>query len=1069
MKKIFLFVAAMAMMCAATVWGKQVREQELETSLGKDVRVVLQENISSMVKFLKYCNKDKNIFSLSEGQAALWDAKSGDLLRMLVVKKMGYQEGNVADISPDGKFCFYITPAGAIEMMNMLTGDVKVIAKEGQMKRPSSVAVSPDGKWFGVTSREKIFLYDAACQELKHSIRFEKQKKYNNLSFGYDSKHIACSALGSAIVYDFIKDDGKIFNDFTTYTAFSKNNKYVSYYLDIKKSIVIRDLTTKNVVATIPTEKTINFLDFSQNGKSLLYITDDGSVMDFDIATGMAKYWEKNIPEKKIFYSIGLSTDEKKFALGGCGEIFQSSKNVSQFFSGKSSISKFYVDENGFISVISGKIESGFNSLSFDPTQTQFLRNCKIDSCGMMSVSGIMLFKNGVWVNTYYEGVSLHDLKSDNVQNFGKMNCLSFLDGSDEATLAFLSNDSNLYVYDVATKKQLLKIEVTTPYVINSKLSPQKRFLALCEYNEFGIYDVSTGKKIFSDPLNYRYSHLGVVFSSDDKLCAFDNVRGPEDEECFGIDIYETHTKKLVKHIDGATLVPIALSSDTKFMLCGSNNGYFLYNLESDTKVFLNAASITKAFFSSDKQKIITWSEFERNVHTFSAKNGQLLTTIVVDDDGNYLAYTPDGYFSGSDYAVKNFVHIVDGMKVSELGQYAQVLYRSDMVAAKLEGQDLSKIGGGMKLADVVSTGDAPIVQFANMAATSASRDATVSFSVQDQGGGIGSVYIKLNGKAIQLADGSRKLALDGAATGSAKKSGAATISFSHPVTLQNGENIIEAYATNSAGKIESRHAVTKISWKGATQKPSLYVFSVGVNKYRDKSLWLQYSVPDAEAVAKTFGGQKSSLYQNVYTRELFDGDVTKEGLAASFADLSSKVKADDVFVLFVAGHGTTNQKTGDYYFIPSNFRYTDADAIIAQGVSKDDILKYMSNIKAEKTLIMLDTCNSGAFTNDKSTRGFVEKSALERLVRSTGQAVLTAASDEQVAMEGYNGHGIFTYVLLEALNGKADRNKDGYLTLNELASYIEEQVPELSYQKWGYEQVPMKELRKQDFPLVGK
>ena len=69
--------------------------------------------------------------------------------------------------------------------------------------------------------------------------------------------------------------------------------------------------------------------------------------------------------------------------------------------------------------------------------------------------------------------------------------------------------------------------------------------------------------------------------------------------------------------------------------------------------------------------------------------------------------------------------------------------------------------------------------------------------------------------------------------------------------------------------------------------------------------------------------------------------------------------------------------------------------------------------------------------------------------------------------MEGYNGHGVFTYVLLDGLAGNADSDGDGFVTLTELSSYVENQVPELSYEKWGYEQVPQKELRRQDFPIA--
>ena len=38
-------------------------------------------------------------------------------------------------------------------------------------------------------------------------------------------------------------------------------------------------------------------------------------------------------------------------------------------------------------------------------------------------------------------------------------------------------------------------------------------------------------------------------------------------------------------------------------------------------------------------------------------------------------------------------------------------------------------------------------------------------------------------------------------------------------------------------------------------------------------------------------------------------------------------------------------------------------------------------------------------------------------------------------------GHGVFTYFLLKGLNGDADYNKDGRVTLGELIPYLSEQV----------------------------
>ena len=65
-------------------------------------------------------------------------------------------------------------------------------------------------------------------------------------------------------------------------------------------------------------------------------------------------------------------------------------------------------------------------------------------------------------------------------------------------------------------------------------------------------------------------------------------------------------------------------------------------------------------------------------------------------------------------------------------------------------------------------------------------------------------------------------------------------------------------------------------------------------------------------------------------------------------------------------------------------------------------------------------------------------------------------------------GHGIFTYSLLAGLNGAADGgSKDGKITINELKSFIDDNVPELTQKYKGQAQYPQSWIRGMDFPLV--
>ena len=56
---------------------------------------------------------------------------------------------------------------------------------------------------------------------------------------------------------------------------------------------------------------------------------------------------------------------------------------------------------------------------------------------------------------------------------------------------------------------------------------------------------------------------------------------------------------------------------------------------------------------------------------------------------------------------------------------------------------------------------------------------------------------------------------------------------------------------------------------------------------------------------------------------------------------------------------------------------------------------------------------------------------------------MLTAASGGKSAYEGYKGHGVFTYALMEALH-QGDTNNNGKIEVSELAAHVEKRVPEL-------------------------
>ena len=111
--------------------------------------------------------------------------------------------------------------------------------------------------------------------------------------------------------------------------------------------------------------------------------------------------------------------------------------------------------------------------------------------------------------------------------------------------------------------------------------------------------------------------------------------------------------------------------------------------------------------------------------------------------------------------------------------------------------------------------------------------------------------------------------------------------------------------------------------------------------------------------------------------------------------------------------------------------------------------------IPAKHVLFVMDSCYSGLAL----TRGGVElpsQNYLNEISRREARQMFTAGgADQQVADNGPNGHSVFTWTLLQGLDGRADLNGDGVITATELAAYVAPAVSALSHQTPAFGNLP--------------
>jgi WD40 repeat protein len=521
---------------------------------------------------------------------------------------------------------------------------------------------------------------------------------------------------------------------------------------------------------------------------------------------------------------------------------------------------------------------------------------------------------------------------------------------------------------------------------------------------------------------------------------------------------------------DAGSVQSVAFSPDGAQILTGSDDGAArLWNAATGSPIRTlkgHSLDVRSAVFSPDGRLILTAS-WDTTVGVWNTADGARLASMIALEGGEWITITPEGFFASSEHGAESLA-IVRGLTGYSIDQAYQALYRPDLVQAKLAGDPdglVAAAAAKLDLAKVIESGAAPRVMIANLTdgAVVVDESVDITASVVDQGGGIGKIEWRVNGITLGVeARGFDRLAVD------AQAAVAAPVELSKTLSLDPGDNLIEVVAYNQMGLIASDPAAVTVTWDGAsaTTPPRLFVVSVGVNDYFDSRLQLTYAASDAKAIGAAFQTAGADLYESVEVTTVLDGDVTAANLDQVFSDLGAKVRPRDVFVLFMAGHGKTQD--GRYYFLPSDFRYVDETSIAAAGIDQDQFQDWLARIPARKSVLLYDTCDSGALTNAATSRGLEEVAALARMTRAMGRTVLSASTDDAPALEGYNGHGVFTYALLQAL-GDGDANDDGTIEVTELAGAIDRVVPEISYAMFNLRQIPQMSIVGSDFPLAHK
>jgi tetratricopeptide (TPR) repeat protein len=220
---------------------------------------------------------------------------------------------------------------------------------------------------------------------------------------------------------------------------------------------------------------------------------------------------------------------------------------------------------------------------------------------------------------------------------------------------------------------------------------------------------------------------------------------------------------------------------------------------------------------------------------------------------------------------------------------------------------------------------------------------------------------------------------------------------------------------------------------------PQSYALVVGIATYKNLPATAQLHFPgrDAQSIYTTLISEQGGEFPANHVHMLTDSQATLANVSHELDTwLPSVTAPDDRVLIYFAGHGFISGGSG--YLAPYDI---DLHNIAGTAIPMETLGKLIgTKIKGKWKVLITDACHSGAITPETDPK------QLNQLLLDVNQSIfsLTASRDREQSFESQDwggGHGIFTYYVVQGLQGAADTNGDGVVTADELAEYVHTNV----------------------------